>query len=622
MRMVYLRAALCGAALVTASACNDDPTGPGLGGGLGPGSGGLSAPRSMERFSVDVRASGSFRPGQPIQITVTGKANLRTGDAAVQLVLPQAAAARRAGWARMEYGEDGSVEAEFVDRHSMARGQSLTRTANVTIPKPGYYQVVASVYQRSAAATDEQPSGGELVQDVAHEEIWLWVAESGGQATEAFEPERIPADMHQVPGPLTPLSQAPPATGTETRTGPRAQRSRAPGGPRLSHAGYADYVDLHAMYYNNDVSALRPIPNARYEYLIYNRAGTYVRTEPSGLTDAEGLTYVQCYKDASGYYGKYKLRVLLDNERLTLEAPVAIDTQLRDFASTCGLAGNVEAAGTSLQRERSHVYTNLDRIIRAADSFFGRQNPDINVRLVDHPYSTYEWDLAGKPLVIDTQPVSGDASAIWGTYGVFVQAHEYGHAYQEESLGGVKRYYYPYPGGPSVCPPRHDMEALTNLQCALAEGFADYFAVTILGSATGTIFTDMEGGRYSPSATSQYTHLRAGADGSRVQGAVASFLYDITDPANEPHDQTHYPGTYVAEVIRTCQVYQGGWRLNSGVDDLVYCFQGTVWETHLFPSRTPAPTSHQEAAADPEVYDTRYHKIRKNFQKNLFGNTV
>ena len=625
MRSVYWRAGLCAVALATAAACDNDDVGTGPDRETAAG-GGLTAPASMNRFEVQVRASGSFRPGQPIQITVTGKANLRTSDAVVQLVLPEAAAARRAGWTRMEYGPEGEAEAEFADRQPMARGQSLTRTANVTIPRPGYYQVVASIIQRSPDAGDERPADGDLVQNVAHDEIWIWIAESGGRVTDAFEPGRIPESMHRVPGPLTPLSEAPPTTVQKTPIdGPRPSRAPA-GGPRPTHAPYAGWVDLHAMYWNNDVpnaggtyGALRPIPNARYEFLIYNRLGTLVQRAP-GTTDAQGLAFQQCYSDANGW-GQYELRVYLDNDRLTMAEQLVIDTQVRDFATTCGTAGNEQAVTGTLPKERSHVFQNLDRAIRNGDAFFGRQRTDITVALSStHSYSTYEWNTAARRLIIATNPAPGFGNQIWGTFGAFVAAHEYGHAYQNDVLGGVERYYY-VNGTTPVCPQNHPMQNQTNLQCALAEGFADYYAVSALPGGTGTIQSDMESGRYSPSATNQWNY-GVGSNGSIIQGAVASFFYDITDPANETHDQTQYPGTYVADIVRTCQVWTGSWKMNDGIDHLAYCFLGTIYDTQYFNTRSPHPTSLSESATEPEAYETRYFKIRKNYMKNLFGYTV
>ena len=620
MRSVYWRAALCGVALLSA-ACDDD--GVGIGGGDGQtGAGKLGAPASMDRFSVDVRASGSFRPGQPIQITVTGAARLSTGNTTVQLLLPEVAAAERGGWSRMEYGPGGAVQPALVARQAMSRGQSLTRTANITIPRPGYYQVIATVVQSEETPTDEQPADNALVQNVAHDEIWIWVSESGGRATESFEPNRIPESMHRVPGPLTPVTQAPPTARTDAAEGPRTQRAVATR-PRASHAPISGWVDIHAMYMNQDIKnpdntygALRPIPNARYEFIVYNRLGTQVQIAP-GDTDAQGLAYMQCYSDANGW-GRYKLKVYLDNTRVTMAEQLVLETQVRDFATTCGTVANEQALTGNLPKERAHVFQNLDRAIRNADAFFGRQRGDITVAMSStHSYSTYEWGTAARRLIIATNPAAGYGGQIWGTFGAFVQAHEYGHAYHNDVLGGVERYYYnPYPT--PVCPSLHYMQDYTNLQCALAEGFADYFAVSALPGGTGKVQTDMEAAIYSPSATNTF-QKPAGSNGSIIEGAVASFFYDITDPANETHDQTQYPGTYVAEIVRSCQVYAGAWRMNNGVDDIAYCFLGTIYDKERFTTRSPAPTGVSETATEPEIYDTRFWKIRKNYMKNLFG---
>lgn len=606
MRARCLRSALCGVVLV-AAACDDElSTGP----GGGEENGGLSAPRSLDRFAVEVRASGSFRPGQPVQITVNARANLRTSDAEVRLVLPEVAAAREQGWRKMEMEPGRAFTPELSTRQSMSRGQSLTRTANVVIDQPGYYQVVATVVQRSDRDVDERPSGGEAVQEVAHDVVWLWIAESGGRATDDFLPGLFPAGTHAVPGPLTAATQPRPGAGDETINGPRG--SRSPAGLRRSHTGYAGYVDSHAVYFNQDAGTTTPIPNAAYEYLIYNSAGAYVETR-RGITNAEGLSYTACYQDAGGY-GTYRMRILLDNERVTMAVPLAVEVS-GSFSSDCGLAFTDQAPDANDAKKRSHVYTQLDRAIRASDALFGLQRTDITVRLDPNAaYSTYDWNGTDN-LIIDTQPNTGYGDQVWGPYGAYVQAHEYGHAFHERALGGVKRYYS------GACPSPHDVWRQTTHACAIAEGFPDYFAVATLGSTTGYWLTDIERGRYSPSPTNEWG-FRAGANGSIIEGAFASFLYDLTDPANETHDQTQYPGRYVADIIRTCEVYSGGvWRLNTGSDHVVYCFLGTITDTALF-GRSPAPTSMREGATEPEAYETRYFKIRKNYQKNLFGYDV
>jgi hypothetical protein len=595
MRAQHLRAAVC--SLVLLAACDDGlSTGPGE---EEIGETDLSAPRAESRFGVEVRASGSFRPGQPIQITVQGKANLRTTDAEVRLVLPEVAALRAGGGQRMKLEVGEAPEPELLVRQGMGRGQSLTRTVNVTIDRPGYYQVVASVMQRSSDAADEQPASREPASDVAHDMIWLWIADSGGAATDDFQAARFPAGYHVVPGPLTPETEAIPGTGERaagTGTGTRPS-------VRASHAPIAGWVDTHAAYINPDAgSTPTPIPNARYEFYIYTASGTYVETR-TGTTGSDGLAYTQCYRDAAGTYGTFRFRVFLDNERLVMNVPMAIDVT-GYFSTQCGTIFTAQTS-TEAQRMSAHVYANLDRDIRYGDSFFGTQRSRITVRVEPAAYSTYDWNSTGN-LIIDTSTdATYPTSQVWGTYGQFVQAHEYGHAFHDAALGGAKRYY--------SCPNPHSISASTTLACALAEGFPDYYAVTVAGSRTGSWLTNIENGAYSPTT--------ANTNGAIIEGAVASFLYDMTDAANETHDQTAYSGLYVADVVRTCEVYTTAWQLNTGVDHLVYCFMNSITDSSLF-GRSPVPTSVREAATEPEASTTRNPKVRKNYQKNLFGNTV
>lgn len=603
MSINFVRAALA-CTLAAAAACDDLGTSPDLDGG----GGALSAPPSMDRFSVEVGASGSFRPGQPVQIRVTSRANLRTSDAEIRLIAPELATMREHG-PGMHAPPGHAPTPEFSHRQGLGKGESATRTATLTFPVPGYYRVVASTLQRSDRAQDELPPDGYGDQNVAHDVVWLWIAESGGRATETFQPELFPAGTHAVAGPLTPQSQPRPGAGAPGSASRHASAALLAAEPRGSHSGITGWVDSHITYYNQDTGTSTPIPNASYEYLIYSSSSALVETR-RGTTDASGLSYTQCYQDAGGY-GTYRLRILLDNDRLKFRVPVVFEIS-GAFASDCGRVFNDVVQDTNDGTRRAHVYTNLNKGIRNGDAFFGYQRAAIWVRLdPGAAYSTYDW-AGSKELIIDTAPGTNYGDQVWGTYAAFVQAHEYGHAYQDDVLGGARRYWN--------CPINHPVEAQTNLQCALAEGFPDYYAVVVMGNATGFWATDIENARWSPGTPS--SGLPAGTNGARIEGAVAAFFYDITDPANEPHDQTAYSGRYVADIMRTCQVYAGGsWRMYDGVDHLAYCFLGTITDTGMF-GRSTVPTSMQEGANEPEPYETRYFKIRKNYQRNLFGNVV
>lgn len=604
MRRHFVRVALCGA--VGLAACGDDglPSGPVDGGGEAVGT--LTAPRAVARFGVEVQASGSFRPGQPIQITVNARGNLRTSDAEVRLVLPEVAALRTAGGQRMEMRPGQAPAADLKERMSLARGQAVTRTANVTIAQPGYYQVIASVEQRSDNAADEQDAQGLPSNNVEHEMIWLWISESGGGVTEDFEPTRIPAGMHVVPGPLTPVTEAMPGTGAERAAGP-GTAPRPTAGVRASHSGYAGWVDIHAGYSNPDAGgAFTAIPNARYEFYIYTAGGTYVETR-TGTTGSDGLAYTQCYQDAAGTYGSYRFRVFLDNTRLGLSVPMAIDAT-GWFSSQCGTVVNAQTA-TEATRMSAHVYTNLDRDIRYSDSFFNKQRGKITVRVEHAAYSTYDWHTTHELIIDTTTDATYTTSQVWGVYGQFVQAHEYGHAFQYFLEPTVKQSYY------YDCPNPHYMHTSTYHGCALAEGFPDYYAVTVGGTYTGSYRTDIENGRYSPASP---------GNGSRTEGAVASFLFDMTDPANETHDLTAYSGFYMAEVVRTCEAYIGTtWVHQRGIDHLIYCFMNQVVDASQF-NRTNGNVASgaREYATEPEDLTTLRSKVRKNYQRNLFGTTI
>jgi hypothetical protein len=329
-----------------------------------------------------------------------------------------------------------------------------------------------------------------------------------------------------------------------------------------------------------------------------------------GRTPSDGLAYTKCYTDPTGAWGTYRFRVYLSNDRVRMKDSMVIDYP-GYFSSACGRVSNVTTT-TESARMRGHVYTNLDRDIRYSDSYFGVQRGTIVVRVEPTDYSSYEWNTTHE-LRIDTSiDTNFPQSQVWGPYGQFVQAHEYGHAFHYFLEPAVRNANY-YNCGSTL----HPMGDVTQHGCALAEGFPDYYAVTVAGTYTGKYLTDIETAVFSPAT--------AGAkNGSMIEGAVASFLYDLTDPANETHDVTAYPGSWIANVLRTCEVLVGStWVHQRGSDHLTYCFMAQPTDVSQFNRvHEAAPTAVYEPAADPEDEATRRPKIRKNYQKNLFGYTI
>jgi hypothetical protein len=108
---------------------------------------------AIERFRISIDSAGPFTLGQPTAVHVTVKANLPTAEAEIQMVIPELEASRVAvapGPARVPVHV--SWPAALRDRLPLARGQSVSRSVNVMIAKPGYYRVAVSVRKRSARA--------------------------------------------------------------------------------------------------------------------------------------------------------------------------------------------------------------------------------------------------------------------------------------------------------------------------------------------------------------------------------------------------------------------------------------------------------------------------------------
>lgn len=107
-----------------------------------------------------------------------------------------------------------------------------------------------------------------------------------------------------------------------------------------------------------------------------------------------------------------------------------------------------------------------------------------------------------------------------------------------------------------------------------------------------------------------------------IEGAVAAFFFDITDGANESHDHVCYPGSYVANIIETCSVLDGGWQRADGMDHLIYCFEQEVDPTvtgsgTYFPTRSVDPTDQEEWATEPSGWSQA--DVRTLWTCNLYG---
>jgi len=239
-----------------------------------------------------------------------------------------------------------------------------------------------------------------------------------------------------------------------------------------------------------------------------------------------------------------------------------------------------------------HVMMQMDSIADAMESFFSAYRGRLDVDLRAHPETTSAYyPLSDKINLYDGH--------VWELgYSNYVRGHEFGHALHEKALGGL----------PSTDPScyEHSMSSVELMKCAYFEGFAAY---------SGTVV----GGYHTVNLENNYFYS-SGMDGSRVQGPIAAFFWDLTDSGTEAHDAVSFPGSYVASIISSCQV-NGGTRAN-GIDHLIYCFENQIdslvtSDPDYFPSRSSDPTSYSESASEP--YGWSSSVIRNLWVENLYG---
>lgn len=615
---MHKRAFFCAvtvASVVLTAACDDEPTGP----GGGPQTDEHAvAVRTVPRFGVNLEATGSFRPGQPIQITMTAEALIPSQDARIEIVLPEEASARmRGGYDDFRHERGTRLPAAAARTVSLGQGGRAVERYTVTFPQPGYYTVWGSARSDEVAVVD---SG--VVQNEAHDGLFIYVDEQGGRVTERFDPTLLPPNAAQELGPLRDRPSVRPAPANLQRP-PRRSGSAAPASSaRMNRQLSGSTYELVVDYYNTGLGQFTPLGYAQYFLTFYDANFNYLRQETSYLPPS-GSLLIGCNE---AYY--IEINVYAWNDRVTVGDPTTFMVgQSVVMGSTYPQSdcqrGRVEPYAEAVP---SHVFVSLDKTARNASAFFGRTRPRLPAVLVYDSNNKPSYYCPTNPTpgcghgtddylrinqYVDTSP-NGYGDQIWGQTAVYVQAHEYGHAYHAKSLGGLP----PITSGCSG----HTMTTLApDMSCALVEGFANYFAVATRPNETG--YDDMWEKNYL------YLNYLLGKDGSLSESAVASFFYDITDNDTRPtvgdelHDNVSYGGVAVAEVMSTCRALQSGSLVvDNGIDHVVYCMERQVdaavtGSTQYFTTRSPDPTGFQVSSTT--VMNPT--EVRKLWRKNLYN---
>lgn len=299
----------------------------------------------------------------------------------------------------------------------------------------------------------------------------------------------------------------------------------------------------------------------------------------------------------TNYYTiRYSIR-FVDND---IRFDIANWEQNIDYYEDCGQQFDVGVWSVA-----GFVFTQMKTVIARSRQMLGYSRGSIWIHLRDVPgddlsYYTKDYPYMGDDRI--TIDVAGYGAAVFDAYGAYVHAHEYGHALHWRSLGG-----YPAPWFSSLCD-GHTLNppSLEDWDCAYVEGFADYHAARVMRT---------EGGSYSNVvANNPYPHV---TPGGRYEIHPASFLFDLADgPAgDESFDDAAYGDSYVATVIKSCNVFAGVWTRPDGIDGFVACFEQTPNTT--FPGRSFSGFT--EEATEPPSWCRA--QVRRIWKANMFDDT-
>ena len=538
---------------------------------------------AVRRISLDIRASGAFRPGAPIAITSTARARHDASEVDFTLAVLDDDDAVVGG---------GAGRAVGSSRGALARGASRQLAATVTFAQPGYYRVVATTASRPPSG-QTNVAGDTATIEESSETLYILVDDTGGRLTQGYDPAA-------AGGRTTKFGTFGPFVGTRARTaaGPSAQLS--PDGPRAVVTSTRGAF----WYYNRDSQSYRPVPNALVSVSCLNSSFAVVSTLTT-TTAADGVFSFAC---SSGYYDA---SISLRDRVAEVVSPGQVNAGVSYFNESNGAAPSLTAANDFA----AHAFVLLNQYVPVAEGRFGYSRGRVPV--IVHPTdSTFAINYNQTQ---DT--IRLNYTRIFTQDGRFVTIHEYGHAFQYAAIEPWKNYY---------CNPtgEHYIDRQYTFSCAFVEGFATFFSVWVAGdSLTNTYYSDY---------TIENQTFYSGHDGAQVEGAVAGFLYDFVDNTSSPDgpnnetgsdesafDGVGYPGSFMANLLHNCVVTNGttSYTQFDGIDELVYCMEGNTTANQAaaslgYNSWLPA-TGVTRNATVPTGYST--DAVRRLWRHNFYG---
>lgn len=523
------------------------------------------------RVDMSIRAIGSFRPGQPLNLEVelTGQADITDGNVQVFVLGDHAPAATM---------DRVRPQAELRDLASVALGSSRSSQATVQVPSAGYYKVIV-LAQHSGPSTALSADGRRVpVIDRHVKSLWLLVDDQGGRVTDGHD--KTVAEKHSLEfGGYGPFVGESGLAGVSVDADPQNI-----GGFTVS--GTITYFNANAGELQDD-----PVPGAVVSVYCIAADDSTDHADVSTTANASGQYSYTC---PFGYNkSNYEVKFFISTPSYTWVTGqgggLAGAVGSRNFGGTLNLAVVNDAA--------AHTFLTLRDVVPRTQTKFGRSLWQMTVWVseTDPNFGIY-YDVANERVLINY-------TRVWtGEDGVFVAAHEYGHAFHYEAIE-APRSYYCSPNG------QHGTTTEYTLSCALVEGFADFYAAWLLEDKLTYWDYDLETNPY-----------RVYGDGAIIEATVAAFLYDLVDNnterdaqnnsvgASEGFDSVAFPGSYIADLIGTCSTkYLSGqgyawYSAIDGIDEFAYCAERELSSqalTSYFPTRSTYFYDVTEGATEP-----------------------
>jgi len=573
-----------------------------------PPSASISEFPSKPRIDIDLRASGSFRPGSPISIQANGIGRLPAAAAQIKLLLtdgdpgtanePTSAGQPLSSW-------NGSLA---------AGGRTADLSAVVSFARAGYYRVSA-VVQNTPGPADPLVIRDTLVVDYLQRHLWILIGENGGRLTNGFDSTAVPKDVYPMFGSYGPFIPKPPGTGD----GPSTTATASTG---LTVTGYFRYRN-----WDSTSGPLTGVPGAKVQATCLGGMPnpTYVVT----LTGLGGAFSVNC---PAGYQ-YVSASVLLENSYVNA---------LGEEAAFAG-AFFVSFGGPPLQLQAANdyaarVFLDLAQYVPVVFTKFGYTKGQVAAWVsASNPAYGINWcspaffNCPGTDLIRSNfQRVFQQADDRVKWDGLFVTLHEYGHSYHWYAVEN-----WAFDAG-DCGSSGHGFEQATPLGCAFPEGIAFWISMVAVGS---TVDHSPYGGDWGlelnlnnyPAGFPTNPPPPPDNDGVRVEAAVAAFLYDVIDNGTELDGPNNETGTAephldnlaaspngVLKRLRYCRINGSVTKL-SGLDQFVYCLEGNTTAYQQASYLSPAWRLYSTISFEQSVPPINSAMVRAAWEYNLYG---